>query len=188
MMFIPLKWTLKTDLYGHMMDHMNSESTVSTPYRNQSIYFPYGVPIVPIMSLKVNIFSKISTLRCRYNVHVVHIWFIFEEKKKKNGLSLFFFFYFCFHIQFYLGRCIKLTYFSIFILEFLHSPYACFCLYFYIQFLTIILENIINATFLILKCFFDYFEKLRKIINMLTQPKKDFSFDTCDESNLRLTF
>ena len=81
MMFIPLKWTLKTDLYGHIMDHMNSGSTVSTPYRNQSIYFPYGVPIVPIMSLKVDIFSKISTLRCRYNVHVVHIWFIFEEKK-----------------------------------------------------------------------------------------------------------
>ena len=45
-----------------------------------------------------------------------------------------------------------------------------------------------DATFLILKCSFHYFDKLRKIINMLTQPKKDFSFDTHDESNLRLTF
>ena len=45
-----------------------------------------------------------------------------------------------------------------------------------------------DATFLIFKCSFDYFEKLRKLINMLTQPKKDFSFDTRDESNLRLTF
>ena len=80
MMFIPLKWTLKRHIYGLIMDHMNSGSTVSTPYGNQSIYCPYGVPIVPIMSLKVDIFLKISTLRCRYNVHVAHIWFIFEEK------------------------------------------------------------------------------------------------------------
>ena len=125
MMFIPLKWTLKTDLYGHIMDHMNSGSTVSTPYRNQSIYFPYGVPIVPIMSLKVDIFSKISTLRWRYNVHIVHIWFIFEKKNVFFSLSLFFFFYFCFHIEFCLGRCTKLTYFLSFLfLNFyiLHMP------------------------------------------------------------------
>ena len=108
MMFIPLKWTLKMHIYGPIMDHMNSGSSVSTSYRNRSIYFPYGVPIVPIMSLKVDIFSKISTLRCRYNVHAVHTWFIFE----------FFFSSFSFllllillHIEFSLGRCTKLTYF-----------------------------------------------------------------------------
>ena len=89
MMFIPLKWTLKRHKYGLIMDHMNSGSTVSILYGNQSIYCPYGVPIVPIMSLKVDIFLKISTLRCRYNVHVAHIWFIFEEKK--TFFSSFFF-------------------------------------------------------------------------------------------------
>ena len=80
MMFIPLKWTLKRHIYGPIMDHMNSRSTVSTQYGNHSIYCPYGVPIVPIMSLKVDIFLKISTFRCRYDVLVVHIWFIFEKK------------------------------------------------------------------------------------------------------------
>ena len=108
MMFIPLKWTLKRHIYGLIVDHMNPGSTVSTPYGNQSIYCPYGVPIVHIMSLKVHIFLKISTLRCRYNVHVVHIWFIFE-KKKFLFFCFIFFFLFGFHIEFCLGRCTKLT-------------------------------------------------------------------------------
>ena len=163
MMFIPLKWTLKTDLYGHIMDHMNSGSTVSTPYRNQSIYFPYGVPIVPIMSLKVDIFSKISTLRCRYNVHVVHIWFIFE-KKKIFFFSLSFLLLLLLLPYWILFRPLYKAniFFIIFVLEFLHSPYACFCLYFYIQFLTIIIENIMDATFFNFKMFLRLFWKIEE--------------------------
>ena len=65
MMFIPLKWTLKRHIYGLIVDHMNSGSTVSTPYGNQSIYCPYGVPIVD----PEFIWSTISPYMCLFRVH-----------------------------------------------------------------------------------------------------------------------
>ena len=80
MMFIPLKWTPKRHIYGHIMDHMNSGWTVWTAYGNHSIYCSYGVPIVPIISLKVDIFCEnidfemlIQRPYCPYRVHISNV-------------------------------------------------------------------------------------------------------------------
>ena len=70
-----------------------------------SPYCPYHVPKSRYIFENIDFQMSIQRPCCPY---MVHIW---EKKYFFSSLSVFFFFYFCFHIEFCLGRCTKLTYF-----------------------------------------------------------------------------